>query len=66
MIDMLDLDDAETELLVAESFQQIIEMPNRESFLDSIIKHEMTCNVDIGEKSFWQWICHTLQGYFNG
>jgi len=41
-------------------------MPNREAFLDAIIKHEMTCNVGIGEKSFWQWICMTIQNYLNG
>lgn len=50
---MLYLDDGETELHTAESFQQILEMPNKESFLDAIIKHEMTCNVGIGERSFW-------------
>ena len=26
----------------------------------------MTCNVGIGEKSFWQWICMTIQNYLNG
>lgn len=57
MIDMIHLDDEETELYIAETFQQILEMPNKESFLDAIIKHELTCNVGIGEKSFWHWIC---------
>lgn len=41
-------------------------MPNIESFLDAIIKHEMRCNVGIGEKSLWQWICMTIQNYLNG
>ena len=41
-------------------------MPNKESFLDAIIKHEMSCNVGIGEKSLWQWICMTIQNYLNG
>lgn len=41
-------------------------MPNKESFLDAIIKHELTCNVGIGENSFWQWICLTIQSYFTG
>ena len=66
MVDMINLDDAETELYVAETFQQILEMPNKESFLDAIIKHELTCNVGIGEKSFWHWICLTIQSYFTG
>ena len=41
-------------------------MPNKEAFLDTIIKHEMTCNVGIGEKSFWYWLYQTIQGYLNG
>jgi hypothetical protein len=39
-------------------------MPNKESFLDAIIKHELTCNVGIGENSFWQWIYLSIQQYF--
>lgn len=57
MIDTLYLDDEEAELFTAESFQQILSMPNKDGFLDAIIKHELTCNVGIGEKSIWQWIC---------
>lgn len=61
---MIHLQDKETELYVAETFQQILEMPNKDSFLDAIIKHEMTCNVGIGENSFWQWIFMSIQQYF--
>jgi hypothetical protein len=53
MVDMINLDDGETELYMAETFQQILEMPNKDSFLDAIIKYELTCNVGIGENSFW-------------
>ena len=66
MVDMINFDDSETELYMAETFQQILEMPNKDSFLDAIIKHELTCNVGIGENSFWQWICLTIQHYFTG
>ncbi len=66
MVDMINLDDGETELYMAETFQQILEMPNKDSFLDAIIKYELTCNVGIGENSFWQWVCQTIQHYFTG
>lgn len=30
---------------------------DKDSFASFLIKHELSCSLDLGGKSFWKWIC---------